>query len=148
MGLLRRSDRARTWSVEEDQLLEQLIGNLPPTQIAKRLGRTVNAVVIRANRIGLSRQARDGWYTKREVCEILGMGHRWVQARIGCGALKAEPFDPDSTPSKTGQAHWRIDREDLRKFIRRYPDELNGWNVDLVQLVEILVGLPAPIVRS
>ena len=36
---------------------------------------------------------------------------------------------------------WHIAEKDLRAYIRRYPEELNGRNVDLIAIVEILAGI-------
>ena len=107
----------------------------PPDQVAKMLGRTVTSVKARAGRIGASWRDRDGWYTAQEVSEILGFGPHWVKDRISRGML---------TANQTGgreQGVWRIQQKDLRDFIRRYPHELIGRNLDVVQVVEILVGV-------
>ena len=46
------------------------------------------------------------------------------------------------TPPERGKRH--IKRNALRRFIRTYPEELLGRNVDMVQLVEILAGILVP----
>ena len=139
-GLAKRTLR-RPWTAEEEDRLERLIGERPPGVIAKMMRRSVNSIVVKSKRLGLSRRAHTEWYTKREVCEIFGVDHKWVQARIDSGALKAEPFFPGSQPQRNGQAPWRISRKSVYDFLRRYPEELNGRNVDLTQVVEILAGL-------
>jgi len=110
--------------------------------------RSLNSVVVRMKRLHLSRRVRDGWYTKREVCEILGMDHKWVQRRIDSGALKAEPHDPESPlPKKNGGSCWHITEKDLAKFIVHHPQELNGRNVDLIIVVDLLVRPKIPLER-
>lgn len=79
------------------------------------------------------------WYTKKEVCEILGVGHKRVQSWIDDGQLKAS-WHHERKPSKHGLGAWHIEARDLKAFIRRYPEEI-GRNVDMIQIVEILVGL-------
>ena len=140
MGLSKKTDRKR-WDDRQDGKLVELITQYAPATVAKMMHRGVNSVVLRAKRLGLSRRVRDGWYTKREVCEILGVDHKWVQRRIDNGELKAAYNNPDRKPQQGGMAYWRIQEEDLRAYIRRYPQELNGHNVDLIQIVDILVGL-------
>ena len=85
---------------------------------------------------------RDGWYTLNETCEILGKDAAWIIKRIENGALKATRRNLNP---KTG--HWHIERKDLRDFIRKYPEDLTGRNVGLVQIVEILTGIVSPEVR-
>lgn len=143
LGVAKRSMRngyRRPWDEEQDAQLADLINRYSVTTVARRLRRTPASVVVRAKRLGLSRRYRDGWYTKREVCEILGMDHKWVQARIDAGHLKAS-WHHGNKPQRNVLAAWHINEKDLRKFIRRYPHDLNGRNVDLVQIVEILAGL-------
>jgi hypothetical protein len=129
------------WTEEEDQRLEELMPHYCPGKVAKLMHRSVNSVVLRSKRLGISRRDRDGWYTKRDVCELLGVDHKWVQLRIDCGALKAQPHNPDMPPQKNGGAFWEIREEDLSEYIRTYPQELIGRNVDIIGLVDILCSL-------
>ncbi len=139
MGLAKRSDR-RPWTPEEDGMLLSMVHQKNMNQIAKRLKRTVNAVTVRSNRLLVSRRIRDDWYTMNEACEILGMDHHWLRRRIENGSLKAVPQHGEK-PQKAGGRCWHIEEKDLRDFIQRYPHGLNGRNVDLVQVVDILAGL-------
>ncbi len=102
--------------------------------------RSFNSVIVRMKRKGHLRRVRDGWYTKKEVCEILGCEHKWLQRRIESGALIAS-WHSEVKPQKSGGALWEIRDKDLRAFIRKYPEELNGRNVDMIQIVELLCGL-------
>jgi predicted DNA-binding ArsR family transcriptional regulator len=85
-------------------------------------------------------RSRDDWYTKKEVCEILGVDHKRVQSYIDNGLLTAS-YHNGHKPGKLGMAMWHIERKDLSSFIRKYCDEFTGRNVDLTQIVEILVGI-------
>jgi hypothetical protein len=139
MGLGKRTDR-RPWDPDQDERLRALIPCYSVNYIANLMHRSVNSVVVRSKRLGLHRRNHDGWYTKLEVCEILGVDHHWVQRRIDSGALKAT-YHNGRRPSQRGMAMWHISEHALRSFIRRYPEELNGRNVDLIQIVEILGGI-------
>ena len=139
MGIAKRTDR-RPWTPEEDELLQELVTRKSMTAIAKKMGRTINSVTVRAKRIQAPRTTRDGWYTMREVCQILGVGHKWLRTRIESGAFPAIPHH-GRHPQKAGGGAWHIEEKDLRQFIRRYPHELNGRNVDLLQVVDILAGV-------
>lgn len=107
--------------------------------MAKNLHRSVNAVAGRIQRLGLRHRYRDGWYTKTEVCEILGVDQHWVQRRIDAGVLRAT-YHNGERPGKGGMRMWHIAEKELRGFVIQYPQELNGRNVDIVQLVDVLVG--------
>ena len=144
MGLGKRTDRS-PWDPEQDERLRELLPRYSVSYIASLMHRSVNSVVIRAKRLGIHRRSHDGWFTKKEVCEILGMDHHWVQRRIDSGALRAT-YHYGRRPTNHGLAMWHITARDLKAFIRRYPQDLNGRNVDLIAMVEILAGIhPAPI---
>ena len=143
LGVAKITDR-RKWDTSQDERLRELLEHYPVGQVAKRMGRTINSVSVRAKRLGISRRDRFDWYTKSECAAILGKNHRWVQARIDSGALPATSYYGKERPTQLGQSAWKIKRSDLRQFIRRFPEELNGRNVDLIAIVDILVGLQPP----
>ena len=88
LGVAKITDRQK-WDPAQDEKLRKFLELYPPSQVAKKMKRSVNSVVVRSKRLGISRRDRSDWYTKREVCEILGVGHKWVQARIDAGTLHA-----------------------------------------------------------
>jgi len=139
MGICKRTDR-HPWTPREDKKLEELLPCYCVGKVAKMMHRSLNSVVLRAKRLGLHRRNHYGWYTKKEVGEILGVDHHWVQRRIDSGELKAT-YHNGHKPSNKGSAMWHIGEKDLKAFIRRYPADLNGRNVDIMQIVEVLVGV-------
>ena len=139
LGVAKITDRQR-WDPSQDERLRELLETYPPTQVAKRMGRSIHSVTVRSRRLGISRRDRSGWYSKGEVCAILGVDHKWVQARIDAGTLSAKSYFGGPV-QQLGASCWKIQRKELREFIRRYPEELNGRNVDLITLVDILAGL-------
>jgi hypothetical protein len=143
MGLAKKTDR-RNWDPKQDNELRKLLPHYCVEEIARRMNRSVNSIVVRAKRLRLHRRSHDDWFTKKEVCEILGVDHHWVQRRIDSGALKAT-YHNGCRPSQKGMAMWHIEQEDLRTFIRRYPQDLEGRNVDLIAIVEILAGIEVAI---
>ena len=88
MGIARRDDR-RLWSPKEKEIVVDLIQRYCPIRVAHLMHRSLNSVVIMSKRLGVSRRIRNGWFTKGEVCQMLGMDHKWVQRRIDSGALVA-----------------------------------------------------------
>jgi len=136
MGIAKRSDRRR-WTEEEEEQLAELITRSAPTTVARIMHRSVNSIVVKSKRLGCQRRYRDGWFTKRETCEILGVDHKWVQRRIDSGELKAT-YHNGHRPCQRGAAMWHIAQGDLRLFIIRRCDELTSRNVDLITIVALL----------
>jgi hypothetical protein len=139
MGIAKRDDR-RPWTNDEKEKLAELISRYCPQVVAQKMHRSINSVVVMSKRLNISRRHREGWFTKKEVMEILGVDHKWVQRRIDSGALRAS-WHYGIRPGQLGGSAWHIAEEDLKDFIRRYPEELNGHNCDMMMIVEILAGV-------
>lgn len=120
------------WSKEEERKLETLAGKYTTSTIGRKLGRSVCAIARRTELLHISRRTRDGWFTQDAVCKIFGVGHHWLQHRIKSGELKA---------TKDGSWEWRITEKDLKLFIRKHPMDLNGRNIDMLMIVDILAGV-------
>ena len=110
--------------------------------IAKHMNRSINSVTVRAKRLGIKRSDRNGWFTLRETCQILGQDHHWVQKRMESGSLPAQRRN-GAAPEASGHM-WQIAAGDLAEFIKTHPEDLEGRNVDLVTIVETLCGLNPP----
>jgi len=139
MGIAKSDDR-RQWTPQEKERLAKLIPRYCSRRIARMMHRSLNSVVVMSNRIHVSRLIREGWFTKREACEILAHDHKWVQARIDSGALKAT-YHYEERPTQKGMSAWHIEEADLVQFIRKYPQELVGCNIDIIMIVELLAGI-------
>ena len=139
MGIAKSDDR-RQWTPQEKERLVKLIPRYCPRRVAKMMHRSLNSVVLMAKRIKVPRRYRDGWFNKREVCEILAHDHKWVQARIDSGALKAT-YHYEERPTQKGLSAWHIPEYDLVQFIRKHPQELMGCNIDIIMVVELLAGI-------
>ena len=143
LGGNRSVHRRNGWTPEEEGRLGQLIARYAPKTVAKMMGRSPNSVIVRAKRLGYSRRVRDGWFTEKEACEILGVSHGWLRRQIAAGHLIAS-WHHGTEPTGKGSAYWHITGEDLKAFIQRYPMELTGRNVDLFTIVDILAGVTTP----
>ena len=137
----------RPWTAKEDERLRKLSGEISIARISQRMGRSINSVAVRCKRLKLSRRHHHGWFTKTEVAEILGKDHKWVQTRIDNGSLPAT-HHAKVEPQQNGGSVWHISEKDLKKYIRCYCSELNGRNVDLVQIVDILAGVMSPYTKD
>ena len=135
MGILQQ--KSPPWSDKDLEQLSELIHTYSITHIAKKLHRSANAVKIKATRLKLGLRFRDGWFTKMEVCEILGVDHKKVQVWIDSGALIAT-WHNGRKPSQKGMSMWHIETKALRDFIINYSGELLGRNVDIQQIVWLL----------
>ena len=142
MGIRKRTDR-RPWTLEEDAMLRGLMPRKTPSKVAKLMSRSINSVTIRAKRLGLKGNDREGWYTLIEVSEILGRDPKWLLKRIENGSLKANRHHGQEK-LQVGRRDWHVEQKDLKDFIRKYPEELTGRNVDQIQIVEILAGIISP----
>ena len=127
------------WTPQEDATLRELLGKFAVITVARKMCRTQSAIGDRAKRLRISRWDRDGWYSKQDVSEILGVDHRWLQARIDNGSLVAS-WHHEQKPGPNGSGAWHISERSLRDFVRSHPDELTGRNVDMVQIVDLLTG--------
>jgi len=139
MGILQQ--KSPNWTQQELRILRENVHRKSIRGIAKMLGRSDNAVKIKATRFKLRLRTRHGWYNKLEVAEICGVDHHKVQEWIGSGALPAS-WHHGNQPGPGGSAAWHIEYEDLRNFLLAHCDELLGRNVDLQQIVWIVSHLP------
>ena len=135
LGIMRQ--KSPPWTPGEINRLEELIHRLPVGAIARRLHRSPNAVKVKATRLKLNIRLRDDWYTKVEVCEIVGEDHKKVQRWIDSGALKAS-WHYGTPPGKKGLSSWHIEAIDLKQFIIKHCGELLARNVDIQQIVWLL----------
>lgn len=142
LGLSKRTGRIskRYWTVKEDAILMEMAHCYSLATISNKLNRSPAAVKIRVTRLKLCLRSREGWYTKKEVCEILGVDHKRVQSYIDSGQLKAS-YHNGIRPQKDGMAMWHIDEDDLKNFVKKYCHEFTGRNVDLAQIVYLFDDL-------
>lgn len=126
-------NKGKIWTTNQEKELINYAGSYTPQQIAFKMKRTLSSIHHKMQDLGLNGRDRIDWYTMGDVCEILGVCddtfNRWVKS----GKLKASFISEKSTIYQVGL-------EDLRNFIRRYPLELTGRNVDMSQIVQILSG--------
>lgn len=137
MGIMQ--DKSPSWTDKEKEILTEMIYQYSPITIAKRLHRSLNAVIVKSKRLGLSRRFRDGWFTKKDICEILGVDHHRIQRYIDDGSLIAS-YHTEVKPQKNGGACWHIQIGDLVDFIKKNVGDFQGRNVDLTIIVWLLKG--------
>ncbi len=132
------------WNKQELEYLEENYNKLSVRVIAEQLHKSRNSVTAKAHRMGITSRVKgkDGWFSMAEVAQIFGVDAGWIRRRLNNGLkMEREPYDPMRQPEKGSYAPWRVSEESLRDFIRKYPEELIGHNVDFVMLVDILAGV-------
>lgn len=139
----------KLWTRKEEKYLRENYDKLPTVTISRVLKRSGGAVSYKAHKLKLSKFERSGWFTFTEVRRIFGVSRNWLIRRINNGfTFDMQPFDSERVPAQGNNSPWYIPEESVRDFIRRYPEELVGHNVDFVMLVEILAGIKTDIRRE
>jgi len=116
----------RKWTTEEVAYLDESRGCVPVRRMAKRLGRSVDSVLIQLARMGVSGRVVDG-YTVRDIAELLGVGWATVQGWERRGLLKRLP-------------HGRYDDDAVLKFLKLHPHEYDLRRVDQTWFKGLVFG--------
>lgn len=132
--------KPRNWTEDEDERLIELMGRYSAPQVAKRMHRSVNAVILRSRRLGFSRRTRDGWYTAKDCYTMLGIDHHVLRRYIDSGELKARSHFDGPLGTGVGQQQYQVEEAQLRRFIIAHCYDLVGRNVDLPGIVYVLTG--------
>jgi DNA-binding CsgD family transcriptional regulator len=127
---LARHQQSRWTDIEVTELLE-LVGKHTINEISRIIGRSRHAVSNKISDLKLSTKNREDWYTKKDIEYILGVNKDTITNWINLGKLKYYKH------GENGQVY-HIKSKNLRDFILKYPMELTGRNVDLLQIINIL----------
>lgn len=131
----------RHWSVEDTTKLYELSAKYSPKEIYRKKyfpNRSLEAICCQMKKLGINKKNGHDYYTIADLSQILGVEKKWLRKQIVLGKLKAALHDPEHIK---GHGWWRIYPKNVVEFVRRYPGELEGRNVDMVCLVDLLVGL-------
>lgn len=130
--------REPPWSAAETSYLEHSIGRFPAKRIAKKLGRSEHAVLMRCARLGLSRRDRD-FFTRNSLALVLGMDQHRISAIVKAGRLRATVWDKESPGvGPTGAPIMRITEAAVVEWLRRFPQDLDIHRVDNVWFKDFL----------
>lgn len=135
---LTRGDR-KFWTDEELLRLRDLLGVLPSKEIARRLGRSVASVEIKAKRLGISLRVSDG-YTLRELEEGLGADHHKIEGWIARGWLRGGIRISRVQEGEGQHNPWRFSDRAIYELVRDHPGEIDPRRADWLWLVGILVS--------
>lgn len=132
----------RNWTPEQVAALEELLeAGWSDARIAARIGRSVDAVVVRRKRMGIPSRTSSTLNT-RKVAEMLGVGcSKSVVAWIEAGYLKGRRGQ-----RRGPNRQWLIREEDLMAFLED-PAHWHRWDAERVTdqaLREWAMELPRP----
>jgi hypothetical protein len=119
------------WDDTEKEQLKSLVGECSTKEISDKLGRTIGSIHNQAYALGLklAHTNRCEWYTKEDLLHIFGVAsesiERWIKQRF-------------INYSKFNNYIYKFTVKQVRDFIMKYPMELTGRNIDLVQIIDIL----------
>lgn len=137
LGLGRLNPKQPNWTEDEVQYLERVMARMSIRRIAKALGRTETAVLLKAKRLGL-RKSGEG-YTLRGLCEGLGCDHHKVHQWVAAGWLRGTRRHSERTEANGGDM-WLFTALAIRQLVRDHPLEVDPRHVDWVWLVDILTN--------
>lgn len=133
MGLCRRqSFKGQDWSDDELEYIQEVWGEKTIPEIAKKIGRTVNSVKVKAYRIGLTGQK---WYgemmSARKVSELLGVDvHTVCDYWIPKCGLKGKAKRLGNSRKTTTIIMF----EDLLKWLKAHQELWDSRRVELLAL--------------
>ena len=132
LGLARTKEKP--WSEKEIAYLEANLHRLSLAVLARKLGRTVTAVALKAKRLGIKKS--DEGYTVRSLAQAFGVDDHKVMRWVKLGILKA-------SRRNSGRPHdmYFIPDREVRRFICTYPTEFDLRKVDQVWFIDLLAGV-------
>jgi|GEM_PF-911736 len=117
----------RHWLEEEVTYLEEKWGVMTIENIAKKLARTKNAVLLKAHKIGLREQiiANGEYLTPKDISTILAVGTRTVYNWMDNNYLKYKRFKINSVKK------YQISIDNFKLFVEEYQDKWNTRTADI-----------------
>jgi hypothetical protein len=103
------------WTEEEDEYLHEHLGVMPREAIARHLGRTDMAVLVRMTRLGISQADAKGWLTGGQVAEELG-----IHTMTLCYCVRRGDIVPQRYRPRSGNRRmYLFTQEEIERWIRR-----------------------------
>jgi hypothetical protein len=134
LGLVHTRNNNREWTKQDETYLEANIHKMNIRAIAKKLGRTENAVRKRAATIGINK-CSDG-YTLRGLALALGCDPRAIKRWIEKGWLRGMRRQTDREQGDL----WYFSDAAVRDFIKKHPDAIDHRKAAWPWLVDVLCG--------
>lgn len=136
-GTLHLYNRIRkNWSKKEDEFLVENYAQKSMHSLVNYLKRSRNSIYCRAEYLGIVRHNRNDCFTIQELVTALGVAHRTIRSWADSGQLRCETEKADGGPV----FRYRVTRQNLKAFLKKHPLELQGKNVDMVWLIDVLTA--------
>ena len=132
LGLARTKEKP--WSETEAAYLEANLHRLSLAVMAKRLGRSVTAVSLKAKRLSIKKS--DEGYTARSLALAFGVDDHKVVHWVELGVLKASRRNSE----RPNDMYLISDRE-VQRFVCTYPTEFDLRKIEQVWFIELLAGV-------
>lgn len=113
----------RQWTASEVETMRELLGTCSNKTVALKLGRTYQSVKRKVAVMQLSSRIREG-YSLKDIQELIGVSSRKV-----CGWISKDWLRLD---------HGRASDAELRRFLRRHPEEYILRRVDEAWFKDIM----------
>jgi len=132
----RSQTERRPWSAAEVEFLEENLGKLSSTQIARKLGRGVASVQLRARKLQRSLRVTEG-YNVSDLAEVFGVSHGRVESWARRGLLGR------ATGHGGHGGNLRFATQCVLRFVRKHASEYDLNRVDQEWFKAILFGFRA-----
>jgi hypothetical protein len=145
LGLTRPRKKEPRWTAAEDELMKRVPLHDPDkcSEVFRAHGfhRTPTAIVVRANRLNLSRRTY-GAYSATAAAKVLGLDGKTVAVYCLNGTIKSTRRQTKRLPQQGGDPH-SIERADLRRFVIESLELIDFRKVDKFAIVDLLVAEPS-----
>lgn len=132
LGLARTKEKP--WSEKEVAYLESNLHRLSLAVIARKLGRSVTGVALKAKRLGIRKS--DEGYTARALAQAFGIDDHKVSRWVELGLIRATVRN-----SERSRDMYFISDQEVKRFVSTYPTEIDLRRVDQVWFIDLLVGV-------
>jgi hypothetical protein len=132
LGMARTKEKP--WSEKEVAYLEANLSRQSLAVLARKLGRSITAVALKAKRLGIRK--KDEGYTARSLAQAFGVDDHKVVHWVELGLLKASRRNS----GKPRDMYFVSDRE-VKRFVTTYPTEFDLRRVEQVWFIDLLAGV-------
>ena len=132
LGLARAKEKP--WSEKEITYLETNLHRLSVAVLAKKLGRSVTGVALKAKRLGIKKS--DEGYTARSLAQAFGIDDHKIVRWVELGLMHASRRNSE----RPNDMYLIPDRE-VKRFVCTYPTEFDLKRVEQVWFIDLLAGV-------
>ena len=132
LGLARTKEKP--WSGREVAYLETNLHRLSVAVLARKLGRTVTGVALKAKCLGIKKS--DEGYTASSLAQGFGVDDHKVVRWVQLGLMHASRRNTERTNDM-----YFIDDREVKRLVCTYPTEFDLRKVEQVWFIDLLAGI-------